>query len=443
MTDENSIPEGDAVVAWLRQVSPYFQNHRGKTFVVYFSGKTVDDPSFANVIRDLVILAAVGIRLVVVFGARPQIEARLVEKGIEQRSVGGLTICDGETMAEVTEVVGAMRLRIESAFSFGSRGGPFAGALNKIASGNFVFAKPAGIIDGMDLGFTGRVRSIDKGAIESRLTHGEIVLLAPLGFSPTGELFNLEARDLAGTAASELGAEKLILVAKKNGVSAVDGSLCRALTLHEASELRDAMNSDDVEHDFLAMGINACHAGVNRVHIVGRRVDGAILRELFTRDGVGTLISSAPFDHLRWATPDDVGGIFELVQPLAVAGVLVERSRERLETEIERFVVMIRENTVVACGSIHDYSAQRVGEVACIAVHPDYRGGQFGDVLLEELERRARELEIESLFVLSTQATQWFNERGFDTATLESLPIEKRELYNYQRNSAVLVKSLI
>ena len=442
MTDENSTPEGDAVVAWLRQVSPYFQNHRGKTFVVYFSGKTVDDPSFANVIRDLVILAAVGIRLVVVFGARPQIEARLVEKGIEQRSVGGLTICDGETMAAVTEVVGAMRLRIESAFSFGSRGGPFAGALNKIASGNFVFAKPAGIIDGMDLGFTGLVRSIDNGAIESRLTHGEVVLLAPLGFSPTGELYNLEARDLAVTAASKLGAEKLILVAKKNGISTVDGSLCRALTLHEASELCDAKNSDDVEHDFLVMGIKACHAGVDRVHIVGRRVDGAILRELFTRDGVGTLISSAPFDHLRWATPDDVGGIFELVQPLAVAGVLVERSRERLESEIERFVVMIRENTVVACGSIHTYSAQRVGEVACIAVHPDYRGGQFGDVLLEELERRARELEIESLFVLTTQATQWFNERGFQASTLDALPVEKRDIYNYHRNSAVLVKLL-
>ena len=375
MTDENSILEGDAVVAWLRQVSPYFQNHRGKTFVVYCSGKTVDDSSFANVIRDLVILSAVGIRLVVVFGARPQIEARLVEKGIAQHVVGGLVISDRETMAEVTEVVGAMRLGIESAFSFGSRGGPFAGAANKIASGNFVLAKPAGIIDGIDLEFTGVVRSIDKVAIESRLTQGEIVLLAPVGFSLTGELFNLEARDLAVAAASEIGAEKLILVAKKNGISAEDGSLCQALTLREASELRDTKNSDDVEHDFLAMGIKACNAGVDRVHIVGRMVDGAVLRELFTRDGVGTLISSAPFDHLRRATLDDIAGIVELIQPLIAAGNLVARSQEQFESEIERFVVMIRENTVVACGSLHPYLEQRAGEVACIAVHPDYRGG--------------------------------------------------------------------
>ena len=442
MTDENSILEGDAVVAWLRQVSPYFQHHRGKTFVVYFSGKTVDDSSFANVIRDLIILAAVGIRLIVVFGARPQIEARLKDKGIERRVVSGLVISDRETMAQMTEVVGAMRLGIESAFSSGSRGGPFAGAPNKIASGNFVLAKPAGITDGIDLEFTGVVRSIDKSAIESRLTQGEIVLLAPLGFSPTGELFNLEARDLAVVVASEIGAKKLILVAKKNGISAEDGTLCRALTLHEASALRDAKNNDDIEHDFLAMGIKACNAGVDRVHIVGRTVDGAILRELFTRDGVGTLISSAPFDHLRRATLDDIGGIIELVQPLTAAGNLVERSKEQFESEIERFVVMIRENTVVACGSLHPYLEQRVGEVACIAVHPDYRGGQFGVVLLQELERRARDLGIETLFALTTHATHWFNERGFEISKLETLPVEKRELYNYQRNSAVLVKEL-
>ncbi len=442
MTDENSIYEGDAVVAWLRQVSPYFQHHRGKTFVVYFSGKTVDDSNFANVIRDLVILAAVGIRLVVVFGARPQIEARLETKGVEQRIVGGFAISDRETMTEVTEVVGAMRLGIESAFSFGSRGGPFAGVGSKIVSGNFVLAKPAGIIDGIDLQFTGVVRSIDKVAIESRLIQGEVVLLAPLGFSPTGELYNLEGRDLAVAAASELGAEKLIVVAKKNGISAQDGALCRALTLREASALCDAKTSGEVEHDFLSMGIEACNAGVDRVHIVGRGVDGAILRELFTRDGVGTLISRAPFDHLRGATLDDVGGILELVQPLEAQGLLVERSRQQLEAEIDRFIVMIRENTVVACGSLQPYSARRIAEVACIAVHPDYRGGQFGDVLLEELERRARELGMESLFVLTTHATQWFNERGFEPGTLDTLPVEKRELYNFQRNSTVLVKAL-
>ena len=443
MSEPESALSGASVVAWLRQVSPYFQRHRGQTFVVYFGGEAVAASGFTDLIRDLLLLAAVGVRLVVVFGARPQIERRLAARGIAPRVVGDLRVSDAETMAEVREVVGAMRLEIEAAFSFGSRGGPLTGAGCRIASGNFVLARPAGIIEGVDLMFTGLVRSVDARAIAARLEAGDIVLLAPLGYSPTGELFNLKAKDLAATVAAEIGASKLVMLTERDGIAAEQGGIARQLTLREARALRDttrARRHDDFEA--LDTGIAACEGGVERVHIVSRLVDGVLLRELFTRDGIGTLLSGAPFDELREARVDDVGGILQLVQPLEARGLLVKRSREKLETEIDHFVVMVRENTVVACGALYPYPEQRTAEIACIAVHPDYRGGQFGDLLLDALERRARGQGLDSVFVLTTQATQWFNERGFTAGALDALPVAKRELYNYQRNSAVLRKAL-
>ncbi len=442
MSETFSRLEDDAAVAWLRQVSPYFRKHRGKTFVVYLEGAAIGDPGFDDRVRDLALLAAVGIRLVVVFGARPQIEQRLAARGIVPRVVGDLRVSDAPTMNEVREVVGGMRLFIEAAFSFAGRSGAVGSAASRVASGNFVVARPAGIIEGVDLAFTGLVRSIDRGAIESRLAGDEIVLIAPLGYSPTGELFNLKAKDLAATIASEISAAKLVMVADRDGIAARDGRICRQLTVRDARELRESLGRGDGGYELLDTGVRACQLGVERVHIISRHRDGAILRELFTRDGVGTMISNAPFDQLRTAKSDDVGGILELVVPLERDGILVKRSREKLENEINHFIVMLRENTVVACGALYPYPDQSSGEIACIAVHPDYRGGAFGDLLIEELERRARESGLTSVFVLTTQATQWFNERDYRAVALERLPVARRELYNYQRNSALLEKTL-
>ncbi|MEX2481116.1 MAG: amino-acid N-acetyltransferase [Gammaproteobacteria bacterium] len=436
-------PQDAAIVGWLRQVSPYFRKHRHKTFVVYLEGAAVADAGFMNVMRDLALLAAVGVRLVVVFGARPQIEQRLAACGLTPRTVGVLRVSDAQTMSEIREVVGAMRFTVEAAFSFANRGAAFGGEPAKVASGNFVMARPAGIVDGVDLAFTGFVRSVDRKAIEARLDNGEIVLIPPIGYSPTGELFNLKAKDLAATVASEINAAKLVLLAGRCGIRAADGRLLRQLTVRQARELRDARPRDESEFELLDTGIRACQLGVERVHIVDRSVDGAILRELFTRDGIGTLLSSAPFDQLRTARVEDVGGILELIAPLEERGVLVKRSREKLENEVEHFVVMVRESTVVACGALYGYPEQDSGEIACIAVHTEYRGGEFGDVLLEELERRAREAGLVTVFVLTTQASQWFGERGFRPVALDDLPVARRELYNYQRNSAVLRKALV
>lgn len=442
MNEPDESLAADAAVAWLRQVSPYFSKHRGKTFVVYLDDCAIGDAGFDERVRDLVLLATVGIRLVVVFGARAHIERRLGERGIRPRMVGEMRVTDMQTMTEVREVVGAMRLTIESAFSISSRSGLGGAGSSRIAGGNFVKARPAGIIAGVDLMFTGLIRSVDRKGLEARLDRDEIVLLAPLGYSSTGELFNLNAQDLAVSVASEIGATKLVVITDVDGIPGDDGSVVRQLTVREARELRETCSPDNPQYALLDTGIRACQLGVERVHIVGRHRDGAILRELFTRDGIGTMVSNAPFDQLRQAAADDVGSILELIAPLEDQGLLVTRSRETLEDDISHFIVMVRESTVVACGALYPYAQQNSAEIACIAVHADYRGGAFGDVLLDDLERRARDAGLTSVFVLTTQATQWFNERGYAASTLDDMPVEKRERYNYQRNSAVLLKKL-
>ncbi|MGB1883599.1 MAG: amino-acid N-acetyltransferase [Gammaproteobacteria bacterium] len=425
--------------AWLRQVSPYFQEHRGKTFVVYLSGEALREGFVDGITRDISLLAAVGIRTVVVFGARPQIVAGLAAAGIASEIQSGVRVCDAATMDVVRQVVGSLRLDLEAKFSFSHRSGQIA----RVASGNFVVARPLGVIDGVDLGFSGQVRRVERTLIERQLAQGDIVLLPPLGYSPSGELFNLKGSTLAASIASELGAAKLILLDSAAGIARPEGGIHRQLTLTEARAVRDQFEHESFERNLADTAVRACQLGVARVHILPFAVDGALLAEVLTRDGIGTMISNAPFDQLREARLDDVGGIVDLVAPLERQGILVKRSREKLESEIDHFMVMVRENTVVACGALYPYPEHLSGELACIVVHPDYRGSSFGDTLIRALEARATETGLTSVFVLTTQATQWFTEQGYVVTGVDSLPVERKALYNFQRNSAVLTKMLV
>lgn len=431
-----------APVAWLRQVSPYFRRHRGRTFVVYVDGGAMLGEGFTNLVRDLVLLAAVGIRLVLVFGARPQIEARLRDAGVEQRVVRGLRASDAATMNHVREVVGGLRLQIESAFSFGSRGGPVSGAAGRVASGNFVRARPAGIVDGIDLMFTGEVRSIDRAAINACLDREEIVLIPPIGYASSGELFNLRAKDLAAAVASSVDAAKLIFMTDREGIEEPDGTFRGHLTVREAETLAGRFAADSVERDLLQSSVAACRAGVERVHLIDRERDGAILTELFTRDGIGTLVTNAPFDQIRAAQVADVAGIVDLIRPLETEGLLVPRTESQIEQDVGRFLVVERENTVVACGALYPVADSDCAEIACIAVHGDYRGSEFGELLVSELETRARRQGITQTFVLTTRASHWFAERGYEAGAVADLPPARREGYNAARNSAVLFKQL-
>ncbi|HFD81558.1 MAG TPA: amino-acid N-acetyltransferase [Gammaproteobacteria bacterium] len=431
--------QGNSFVSSIRQAAPYIQAHRGATFVIMFGGEAVED-GFERLVNDLALLNTLGIRLVLVHGARPQIERRLRQKNASIRYVNGLRLTDDQALAAVKDAVGSLRVDIEAKLSMGLVDSPLAGARIGIASGNFVIARPLGVRDGVDYCHTGEVRRIDADGIHQQLEAGRIVLLSPLGYSPTGEIFNLSAEEVATAAAAALHADKLILLVESNGLRDGRRRLIRQLSLVEAEQLlqsRRKLDSDWKRH--LHNAIDSCRSGVRRTHLVERRTDGSLLLELFTRDGSGTLISAEIYEGLRSATIDDVGGILKLIAPLEQQGVLVKRSREMLEMEIDHFLVVERDGMIIACAALYPYEG-RVAELACLAVHPDYHGQGRGNSLLEAAELRARTAGIRRLFVLTTRTAHWFQERGFRKADLSSLPVRKRQLYNYQRNAKVFVK---
>jgi amino-acid N-acetyltransferase len=317
-----------------------------------------------------------------------------------------------------------------------------ASARLRVTSGNFVTAKPLGIRDGVDFQHTGEVRRVDTDAINSRLAQGEIVLISPVGYSPTGEVFNLDGQDVATAIATSLRASKLIFLLHGTRVEDAEGRLVRQLTESEALRFLDEAQRRAVEMPELECAVDACKLGVARSHLVDGRIDGALLLELFSRDGIGTMISAAPYDHMRKANIDDVGGILELIAPLETQGVLVRRSREKLEMEIDHFTLLVRDGAIIGCAALYPYSADGMGELACFAVHPDYRNAGRGDALLDAIEREAKLAALPTLFVLTTRATHWFLERGFVEGQLEGLPVARKDLYNFQRGSKIFIKTL-
>lgn len=430
-------------VDWFRGSSTYIHAHRGRTFVIMFGGEAVADPGFANIVHDLAILNSLGVRLVLVHGARPQIEERLRARGAALEYVHGLRVTSDEALVCVKEAAGTVRVEIEALLSMGLARTPMSGARLRAASGNFVTARPLGVREGVDYCHTGEVRRIDRDGIGRRLDAGDMVLLSPLGYSPTGEVFNLSAEEVATAAATALGADKLLFLVEGAGV--VDGRrrLIHQLSPDEADRLlsgKRRLPEEIASH--LAAAARACRNGVHRAHLIDRRADGALLLELFTRDGIGTMVTAHRYEQMRRATIEDVGGVLELIAPLEADGVLVRRSRELLEMEIDHFTVIERDGMVIGCAALYPFPDEKVGELACMAVHPEYRGGGRGDLLLGHVENLARGMGIEQLFVLTTRTAHWFRERGFANADLARLPVRRRTLYNYQRNSKVFVKAV-
>ena len=430
-------------VQWIRAAAPYIHAFRGRTFVIAFGGEVVADESFLGVVHDLNLLHSLGIRLVVVHGMRPQIETILAQQGIDSKYHNGLRVTDMETMDCVLEAAGQVRSRIEALLSLGIANSPMAGARNRVSSGNYITAKPMGVVDGVDMQLTGETRRVDTQAIQQRLDDGDIVLISPLGYSPTGEIFNLALEEVAMQVAVRLQAQKLIFLMETDGVRNGRRQLLTDLSTKEAEALLEKPDklAPDVRH-YLPCAIRACDNGVKRAHLLSRHLDGALPLELFTRDGVGTMVSATPLAHMRHATIDDVGGILAVIEPLEEAGVLVRRSRERLETEIERFVVAEYDNQIIGCAALYAFPDENVGELAALAVHPDFRREGYGEALMREIEFRARKLKLSALFVLTTRTAGWFLERGFAQAAIADLPRQKQSLYNFHRKSLVYRKPL-
>ncbi|MFT6682823.1 MAG: amino-acid N-acetyltransferase [Haliea salexigens] len=402
-------------------------------------GDAAQDPNFPTILHDLALLHSLGVRLVLVHGNRPQIDNRLAAAGIESRFHDDMRITDSATMHHVTDAAASLRAQIEALLSMGLPNSPMQGARMRVCSGNFVTARPLGVVDGVDFQHTGRVRRIDSAGIQQQLAAGSVVLLSPLGYSPTGEIFNLMLEDIAVHCAAGIGADKLVLFGNSTGIAGDDGVLLRQLTVANIS----AVQGQDAEQTkLLATARRACVAGVARCHIISYRDDCALLEELFTHDGNGTLVAKDDYEQTRSASIDDVGGILELIEPLEREGVLLKRSRELLENEIRQFRIIERDGRIIACAALYPFPEENCGEVACIVSHPDYRGGQRGQRLLQEIEREARVQGLDRVFVLTTQTAHWFLEQGFEERSRDALPAQKQALYNLQRNSKVFFKSL-
>lgn len=428
-------------VSWFRSVAPYANAFRGRSFVVAFGGQVVAERGFVELVHDLGLLASLGVRLVLVHGARPQIEARLKLGGVRTRYVRGMRVTSREALECVKEAVGRARLEVEAQFSLGLPNSPMANADIRVASGNFVTARPVGVVDGVDLAYGGEVRKVDVAALRARLDQGDVVLLSPLGYSPTGETFNLTYEEVATASAIALKADKLIFLTDAPGITGRGGKLARELTAGDAEKLLASPDLPPAQAGFLRHAARASREGVGRVHLIGRQ-RGAVLLELFTREGVGTMVTREPVERLRCAQIEDVGGILGLIEPLEEEGVLVKRSRELLEREIGRFAVIEHDRMIVGCAALYPFPEKKAAELACLAVHPDYRDQGCGERLLAEVEERARRARLRRLFVLTTRAEHWFVERGFKEVPVSGLPKAKQALYNYQRRSIVLLKRL-
>ncbi len=423
-------------IQWFRNSAPYINTHRGKTFVIMFGGEAVQHENFNRLIHDFALLHSLGIKLVLVHGSRPQIENNLLQAKVSTPLHNDIRITPREAIPYILEATGGIRLQIEAQLSMGMANSPMYGSRIDVISGNFVTARPYGVRDGVDYQMTGEVRSIDVEAIEHNLQHNHIVLLGSMGYSVTGEVFNLLAEDVALNAAVALNADKLIFLGDEDGVSD-EGRLLSSLIPKEIDRfLRDRDINREI-HYFLHCASQACRQGVHRTHIISYAKNGAILTELFTRDGSGTLISHDPYEEIRHASIDDVVGLLALLKPLEQQGILVQRSQETLEQEIKHYSVIERDGMILGCAALYQLD-EHCAEVASVAIHPDYRNGSRGADLLAFLQQQARSLGLYKLYVLTTRTSHWFVEQGFVEVSADKLPTARRQQYENGRNSKVL-----
>ncbi|HHX0736069.1 TPA: amino-acid N-acetyltransferase [Escherichia coli] len=434
------------LVEGFRHSVPYINTHRGKTFVIMLGGEAIEHENFSSIVNDIGLLHSLGIRLVVIYGARPQIDANLAAHHHEPLYHKNIRVTDAKTLELVKQAAGTLQLDITARLSMSLNNTPLQGAHINVVSGNFIIAQPLGVDDGVDYCHSGRIRRIDEDAIHRQLDSGAIVLMGPVAVSVTGESFNLTSEEIATQLAIKLKAEKMIGFCSSQGVTNDDGDIVSELFPNEAQARVEAQeekgdyNSGTVR--FLRGAVKACRSGVRRCHLISYQEDGALLQELFSRDGIGTQIVMESAEQIRRATINDIGGILELIRPLEQQGILVRRSREQLEMEIDKFTIIQRDNTTIACAALYPFPEEKIGEMACVAVHPDYRSSSRGEVLLERIAAQAKQSGLSKLFVLTTRSIHWFQERGFTPVDINLLPESKKQLYNYQRKSKVLMADL-
>ena len=454
-------------VPWFRAVAPYIHAYRGTTFVVAVAGEAIAAGKLNALAQDLAILHAMGIKLVLVHGFRPQVNEQLAAKGHVSRYSHGRRITDAATLDAAQEAAGQLRFEIEAAFSQGLPNTPMANSTVRVVSGNFLTARPVGIVDGVDFMHSGLVRRVDGGAIRRAIDIGALVLLSPFGFSPTGEAFNLSMEEVATSTAIALQADKLLFLTEVPGIleqaagasadaagdsrsdhpndGAHEGAIDTELALADAKRLLAALPAPTRPVDpafYLQHCVRACEGGVERSHILPFAVDGVILQEVFTHDGVGTMVVDEKLESLREASPDDVGGIIQLIEPFERDGTMVRRERTEIERDIANYTVIAHDGVIFGCAALYPYPDARTGEMAALTVSPQSQSQGDGERMLKRIEQRAKAMRLDSIFVLTTRTMHWFIKRGFAPVDADWLPEGRKRMYNWDRRSQVLVKRL-
>ncbi|MCU8034715.1 MAG: amino-acid N-acetyltransferase [Shewanella sp.] len=434
------------LVDGFRHSAPYVNAHRGKTFVVMLGGEALAQNQFRAILNDVALLHSLGIKVVLVYGARPQIDAALAVNGIEPAYHEGVRITDEDSLKVIKQVAGALQFDITARLSMSLSNTPMQGAQINLVSGNFVIAQPLGVDNGIDFCLSGKVRRIDVQGLKRQLDNHCIVLMGPIAASVTGESFNLTAEEIATQVAIKLKADKMIGFSSQNGILDRNGDVIAELMPNDAqnimSKLAEQGSACVGTMAFLKASIDACRNGVPRCHLVSYLEDGALLQELFSREGIGTQIVTESAERLRCASIADIGGVLNLIRPLEEQGILVRRSREQLEIEIEQFMLIERDGLVIGCAALYPFEEDNAGEFACLVVHPDYRDADRGSLLLKNIINQARNRGYSRLFALTTRSIHWFLEHGFVIEDVEALPQKKKQLYNYQRRSKILALDL-
>lgn len=434
------------LVQGFRHSVPYINAHRGKTFVIMLSGEAIKYGNFSGIINDIGLLYSLGIKLIVVYGACPQINSSLNEKKIKIKYHKYIRITNLVCLEQVKQAAGRLQLDITARLSMGLSNTPLQGANINVVSGNFIIAQPLGVDEGVDYIHTGRIRRIDKKAIDCQLKNGAIVLIGPVAVSITGESFNLTSEDIATQVSIKLKAEKMIGFCSNQGVLNDQGKTISELLPNDINIKIKTLekNGDYISSTvrFLKGSIKACKNGVNRSHLISYHKDGALLQELFSRDGIGTQMVMESAEKIRQANIHDIRGILELIRPLEKQGILVRRSREQLEIEVDKFTIIERDNLTIACAALYPFFQEGLGEMACVAVHPEYRNSSRGDLLLKTIKLNAKKINLKKIFVLTTHSIHWFQERGFIIVNVDMLPESRKKMYNHQRCSKILMIDL-
>jgi len=436
-------------VPWFRAVAPYMHAYRGKTFVVAMAGELIAAGKLNAFVQDLAILHSMGIKLVLVHGFRPQVNEQLAAKGHVSRFSHGLRITDEVALDAAQEAAGQLRFEIEAAFSQGLPNTPMANSTVRVVSGNFLTARPVGIVDGVDFMHSGVVRRVDAVAMRRAIDIGALVLLSPFGFSPTGEAFNLTMEDVATSTAIALRADKLLFLTEVPGIREnpqdADAAIDTELALADAKRMLAALPAPTQPSDtafYLQHCVRACEGGVERSHILPFATDGALLLEVFTHDGIGTMVVDEKLESLREATADDVGGILQLIEPFERDGTLVRRERTEIERDIANYTVIEHDGIIFGCAALYPFPEARTGEMAALTVSSQVQGQGDGERILKRIEQRAKSMGLDSIFVLSTRTMHWFIKRGFAQVDPDRLPEARKRKYNWDRRSMVLVKKL-